>query len=151
MRINHLLPTALFAHAYIISCVMHVCMVSTFNRVEYGSTRYCCQGQLNRKPVFFPSQFAPEILASQDGFGRPVPSRAVPCRLAPARSLSTSRQYLVLTHRIPPVFRDGIHLSRRPPSGQSQVDQVTQLRAEGVHCRESDDDLKVVRVRGLPI
>ena len=50
-----------------------VCMVSTFRRVEYGSTRYCCQGQQNRKSFFALSQFAPEILASRNGFGRPFP------------------------------------------------------------------------------
>ena len=48
-------------------------MVSTFSRVEYGSTRYGCQGKLNRKDVFALSQFAPENLASRTGFGRLVP------------------------------------------------------------------------------
>ena len=33
---------------------------------------YGCQGQLNRKPVFALSQFAPENLASRDGFDRLV-------------------------------------------------------------------------------
>ena len=51
-------PTALFGCADIISCVKHVCMVSTFSRVEYGSTRYVCQGQLKREPDFALSQFA---------------------------------------------------------------------------------------------
>ena len=77
--------------------------------------------------------------------------RVRPSRPAPVRSLSTPRQYLVITHGIPPAFRDGVRLSYQPPLGQSQVDHITQLRAGGVHCRESSGDLKVVQVRGLPI
>ena len=49
------------------------------------------------------------------------------------------RLNLVLTHRIPPEFRDGVHLfieNRHTPSGQSRVYRVTQLRTDGVHCRE---------------
>ena len=42
----------------------------------------------------------------------------------------------MFTHGIPPAFRDGVHLYRQPPLGQSRVDQVMQLRTDGVHCRE---------------
>ena len=45
------------------------------------------------------------------------------------------------TYWIPPEFRDGVHLfilNRHTPSGQSRVYRVTtQLRTNGVHCRES--------------
>ena len=58
---------------------------------------------------------------------------------------------MVLTYGIPPEFRDGVHLfiyNRHTPSGQSRVYRVTQLRTDGVHCRESADtgpvNLKVV-------
>ena len=47
---------------------------------------------------------------------------------------------MVLTYGIPPEFRDGLHLfilNRHTPSGQSRVYRVTQLRTDGVHCRES--------------
>ena len=47
---------------------------------------------------------------------------------------------LVLTYGVPPEFRGGVHifiLNRHTPSGQSQVYRVTQLRTDGVHCRES--------------
>ena len=47
---------------------------------------------------------------------------------------------LVLTYGIPPEFRGGVHLfilNRQTSSGQSQVYRVTQLRTDGVHCRES--------------
>ena len=47
----------------------------------------------------------------------------------------------MLTHGIPPDFRGGvhiIHLNRYYTlSGQSRVYRVTQLRTNGVHCRES--------------
>ena len=48
------------------------------------------------------------------------------------------KTYLVLTHGIASGFRGAsIYLYRHPPLGQSRVYQVTQLRADGVNCRES--------------
>ena len=50
------------------------------------------------------------------------------------------RLNLVHTYGIPPEFRGGVHLfiyNRHTPSGQSRVYRVTQLRTDGVHCRES--------------
>ena len=44
-------------------------------------------------------------------------------------------------HEIPPTFRDGFY---RHGSGQSRVYQVTQLRTEGVSCRESAGTRPVV-------
>ena len=43
----------------------------------------------------------------------------------------------MLTHRIPPAFRDGANLCRQPPAGQSRVYQVTQMRVDSVPCREA--------------
>ena len=46
----------------------------------------------------------------------------------------------MLTYGIPPEFRGGVHLfilNRRTPSGQSRVYRVTQMRTDGVYCRES--------------
>ena len=43
-------------------------------------------------------------------------------------------------HKHTPEFRGSVHLfifSRHTPSGQSRVYRVTQLRTDGVHCRES--------------
>ena len=77
------------------------------------------------------SAFAPENLVSRDGFGSPVPRQ--PAHL-------TLRLNLVLTYGILPEFRGGVHLlilNRHTPSGQSRVYRVTQLRTDGVHCRES--------------
>ena len=45
----------------------------------------------------------------------------------------------VLTYGVPPEFRGGVHLfteNHHTPSGQSRVYRVTQLRTDGVHCRE---------------
>ena len=47
---------------------------------------------------------------------------------------------MVLTYGIPPEFRGGVHLfilNSHTSSGQSRVYRVTQLRTDGVHCRES--------------
>ena len=64
----------------------------------------------------------------------------------------------MLTHEIPPDFRGGVHLfilNRHTPSGQSRVNRVTQLRTDGVHCREFAGTgpvvLKVVQVTGAAI
>ena len=59
------------------------------------------RGQLNRENVFPLSSFAPESLVSRDGFG--VPSRV-------SLLISKLRLNLVLTYRIPPDFRGGVHL-----------------------------------------
>ena len=81
------------------------------------------------------SALVPENLVSRDGFGS---------GLAPSRVsllLSILRLNLVLTYYgIPPEFRGGVHLfiyNPHTPSGQSRVYWVTQLRTDGVHCRES--------------
>ena len=54
--------------------------------------------------------------------------------------ISILRLNMVLTYGIPPEFRGGVHLyvyTRHMPSGQSRVYRVTQLRTDGVRCRES--------------
>ena len=59
----------------------------------------------------------------------------------------------MLTHGIPPdSAAASISLYRHPPPGESQVYQITQLRTDDVHCRESAGTgpvvLKVVPVTG---
>ena len=59
----------------------------------------------------------------------------------------------MLTYGIPPDFRGGVHLfilNNHTPLGQSRVYQVTQLRTDGVHCRESAGTKPVV-VRVVPV
>ena len=63
---------------------------------------------------------------------------AVPSRVS--LLISILRLNLVLTYGIPPECRGGVHLfdlNRHTPSGQSRVCRVTQLRTDGVRCRES--------------
>ena len=43
----------------------------------------------------------------------------------------------MLTHGIPPDFRDDVHIYHPPPSGQSRFNRVTQLRTDGVPFLES--------------
>ena len=93
------------------------------------------------------SPFAPENLVSRDGFGSPVPRQ--PAHL---HTQAESGAYLGNFSQFPrqhPFF----HLNRHTSSYQSQVYRVTQLRTDGVHCRESAGtgppvNLKVVSVTG---
>ena len=79
------------------------------------------------------STFAPENLASRDGFGSPVPRQ--PAHL---HTEAESGAYLRNSSR---VSRQRLFIcSTRPtPSGQSRVYRVTQLRTDGVHRQESAD------------
>ena len=52
----------------------------------------------------------------------------------------------MLTHWISPDFCDGVHIYRQPPSGQSPVHQVAQLRTDVVHCQYSAGAVPVVKV-----
>ena len=67
-----------------------------------GKVANPARGQLNSENDFSPSPFAPEDLVSRDGFGS-VPSRV-------SLLISILRLDLVLTNRIPPEFRGGVHL-----------------------------------------
>ena len=67
-----------------------------------------------------------------------------PSHHAPAYSFSTLKLNLVLTQGIPPDFRDGAHIYRQPPSDQSQIYRIAQLRTDGVHCQESPSTGPVV-------
>ena len=77
------------------------------------------------------SSFVPENLVSRDGFGSPVPRQL-------AHSPYSSGRICVLMGFLPS-SAGGVQLlcNRHTPSGQSRVYRVTQLRTDGVHCRES--------------
>ena len=88
-------------------------------------------GQLNRKNEYFPVRPCLRVWSRETG------SAVVPSRVS--LLISILRLNLVLTYGIPPEFRGGVHLfiyNRHTPSGQSRVYRVTQLRTDGVHCRE---------------
>ena len=89
------------------------------------------RGQLNsRKIDIFLSPFAPENLVSRDEFGSPVPRQS-----DHLHTKAKSGAYLRDSSRGPrrPPF---IHSNCRTPLGQSRVYRVTQLRTDGVHCRQ---------------
>ena len=92
------------------------------NMDQPGKVANPARGQLNRENEYFPVR----VRAWEFGLTR----RARPSRPASACSLSTPRQTLVLTHGISPAFCDGVHRYRQPPSVQSPVCQVTQLRTD---------------------
>ena len=73
----------------------------------------------------------PENLVSRDGFGSPVSRQ--PAHL---HTQAESRAYLRDSSRVSR-RRPFIYLRRHTPSDQSRVYRVTQLRTDGVHCRES--------------
>ena len=88
--------------------------------------------------------FAPENLFSQDRFGYSVPRQP-----AYSRNQAESSIWCLLTGFLP-AFRDGFLIHVQPSSYKFRVYQVTKLRTDGVHHRESAGeesvDLNVVRV-----
>ena len=74
------------------------------------------------------SPFAPENLVSRDGFGSPVPRH-------PAL-LNTQAEYGAYLRDSSRVPRRHPNTASHTPSGQFRVYRVTQLRTDGVHCRE---------------
>ena len=111
---------------------------------EYGSTGkgyQSCSWSAEQGKLIFPCPRACLRIWSRET-GSAVPSRV-------SLLISILRLNLVLTYGIPPEFRGCAHLwNRHTPSGQSRVYRVTQLRTDGVHCRESASigpvNLKVV-------
>ena len=97
-----------------------------------GKVANPARGELNKGKTKSLSAFAPENLVSRDGFGSPVPRQ-------PAHLYNQDEYGAYL--------RDSSRVSRRRPyiyvkspnaiGGQSRVYGVTQLRTDGVHCRES--------------
>ena len=96
-----------------------------------GQVASPARGQLNRRNKYFPLRSCLRIWSRETG-------SAVPSRVS--LLISILRLNLVLTYGIPPEFRGGGHLfiyNRHTTSGQSRVYRVTQLRTDGIHCRES--------------
>ena len=111
--------------------IMYVCMVTHIARAWINRVRLPIRGQLNRENEDFCPRSCLRIWSLETG-------SAVPSRVS--LLISLLRLNLVLTYGIPPEFRGGVHLfiyNRHTPSGQSRVYRVTQMRTDGVHCRES--------------
>ena len=121
---------------------MYVCMVIPYSRVWINRVRL---------PILLVVSWTGKIIFPCPRACLRIWSRetgsAAPFRVS--LLISILRLNLVLTYGIPPEFRGGVHLwNRHTPSGQSRVFRVTQLRTDGVHCRESTGtgsvNLKVV-------
>ena len=110
-----------------------MCMATTFGKSKHQPSKIAnpARGQLNRENEFPLSPFAPENLVSRDGFCSPVPRQT-----ARLHTQDESGAYLGDSSRVPR-RRLFIHLNRHTPSGQSLVYRVTQLRTDGVQCRDS--------------
>ena len=95
-------------------------MVSTFSRVQYGSSDQPgmvanpTRGELSRI-FFFASCPGSRLEIWSRLTGPAVPSRA-------SLLISILRLNLVLAYGIPPAFRDGIQIDRPPVSGQSLLE-----------------------------
>ena len=114
---------------------MYVCMYGhTYSKSmnQPGKVAKSCTWSAEPGKLIFPSLRSRLRLWSRET-GSAVPSRA-------SLFISILRLNLVVTDGIPPEFRGGVQLfilNRHTPSGQSRVHRVTQLRTDGVHCRES--------------
>ena len=121
-----------------------VCVVFTYStgKDQPGKVVNPARRQLNRKNKCPYPRSRLRIWSRETG-------SAVPPRVSLLSSIH--RLNRVLTYEIPPDFRGGVFISlnRHPPLGQSRVYRITQLRTDGVHCRElagtGPVNLKVVR------
>ena len=112
-----------------------------------GKVASPARGHLNRgNSFFYPCPHSRMgNWSREDGFGRPVPRH-------PAHILNNQAESVAYSWDSSRAFRDGVQLHGQPPSGQSRVYHVAQLRTDGVHCRESAGTRpkapKVVRAMG---
>ena len=132
-------------YVYIYICI---CMVITCSRVWINPVRLLTLlvvSQTGKMNISL-SPFAPKNLVSRDRFGRSVPRQLLLILHTQAESGAYLTGFLPITAAV------SIYLYRRPPSGHSRVYRVTQLRTDGVHCRESAGTgpavLKVVPATG---
>ena len=80
----------------------HSCYMCDHTYIQSQSMdQNAARGQLNREKLYF---FPVPIRALEFGLAR----RAQPSRPTPAGSFSTLRLNLVVTHGVPPAFRDGV-------------------------------------------
>ena len=135
---------------------IYVCMYVWSSHIiaEYGSTGLGCQScswSAQQGKLIFPCPRMRLKVWSRET-GSAVPSRVSLLILHTQAELGAySRSFSRFLR-----WRPFISLNRHTPSGQSRVNRVTQLRTDGVHCRESAGTappvvLKVVSVTGVTI
>ena len=112
---------------------MYVYIFTTYSKSMDQPTKVAnpARGQLNRENEYFPVPVRASELVSRDRFSSPVPRQ--PAHLY---TQVESGAYLRDSSRFPrrhPL----IYLNRHTPSGRCRVYRVTQLRTDGVPCRDS--------------
>ena len=100
------------------------------------------RGPVEQGKCFFPVPVRACMIIRPRETGSTVPSRVSPLILHTQAESSIIN--MVCIHGIPPAFRDGLLISRQPPPGQSRNHQVSQMRTDDVHCRESSDTRLIV-------
>ena len=98
------------------------------------------------KMNIFLSSFAPENLVSREGFGSPVPRQSAHLHTQAEFGAYLLRDSSRVPWRRPYICLTAIHT----PSGPPRVYRVTQLRTDGVHCRESTCTTGPVNLRVVP-
>ena len=114
----------------IYTCII-LCMAITCSRVRINRVRLTILLVVSwtRKMTITLSPVAPDNLVSRDEFSRPVPGQ-------PAHSLYSGYVWCLLTEFLLVSAAASIYLYRLPPSSQSRVNPVTQMRTDVVHCRQ---------------
>ena len=110
-----------------------VCMVIIYSRVWINRVRLPILLVISwtRKMNIFLSPFAPKNLVSRDGLGGPVPRQ-------PAHCPHSGKIWGLLMGFFPiSAAAASIYLCHQLSSGESRVNQVTQLRPNSVRRRES--------------
>ena len=104
------------------------------------------RGQLNRDFIFFSSPRSRLRVRSRETDSTVPFSVSLLILHTSAESGAFSREFSRFPRR-----RPFIYISRHTPSGQSRVYRVTELRTDGVHCRQSVDTGAVVVLRVVPV
>ena len=99
-----------------------------------GKVASPARGQLNRKNEYLPVRVRSCLRIWSRETGSAVRSRVSTAHL---HTQAESGAYLLRDSSRVPRRRPFIHFNHHTPSGQSRVCRVTQLRTDGVHCRES--------------
>ena len=122
----------------------HIITYCSKSKDQPGKVANPARGQPNRKKRIFSSPHSRMRIWSREmgWFGSHLPRQ-------PAHLHTQADAYLRDSSRFPR-RRPFIYLNRHTPSSQSQVSRVTQLRTDGVHCREyagtGPVNLKVVQI-----
>ena len=97
---------------------------------QTGKVANPARGQLNRGKCVFPCPRSRLRIWSRES-GLTVSSLVSPLIL----QTQAESDWLVLTHGISPAFRDGVHIYRQPPSGQSLLEFISSISSSSNSSR----------------